>query len=120
MIRAYVEHLVSGFTVGVSIVQHYEGDVASLPPNILRFTARDDGTVGHSSWEPIEPGQDIQPTFRLGHEEAVALMNALVARYSGVDDQRMLRADYDAERKRVDKLTDVVAGIAQTLAGAVD
>jgi len=36
----------------------------------------------------------------------------------GVDDQRALRKDYDDERRRVDKLTDALVGIAQKATGA--
>lgn len=69
---------------------------------------------GISSWEPPgKPGFPIEPTLRLDHEEANALLRALANHYQGVDDQRALRKDYDDERGRVDKLIDVVTGIAQ-------
>lgn len=69
---------------------------------------------GELRWQnPPERGMGIEPTFRLDHEEANALLAALHNHYQGVDDQRALRKDYDDERGRVDKLIDVVTGIAQ-------
>ncbi|HZP14627.1 MAG TPA: hypothetical protein VFA96_02305, partial [Nocardioides sp.] len=69
-------------------------------------------------WEPLTPGAFAEPTLALDDEEAVLLMNALVSHYQGVDDQRALRKDYDDERRRVDKLTDALVGIAQKATGA--
>jgi hypothetical protein len=37
---------------------------------------------------------------------AHALLDALAAHYGGTSDLRRLRADYDAERRRVDKMID--------------
>lgn len=41
-----------------------------------------------------------------------ALLDGLTGHFGGTSDTRRLRADYDAERARVDKLTDTVISIA--------
>lgn len=48
------------------------------------------------------------PTLLLSDDMGRALLDALSAHYGGHSDVRSLRKDYDAERKRVDKLTDAV------------
>lgn len=55
----------------------------------------------------------VAPTMHLAMDEAQALLAALHNHFQGVDDQRALRADYDAERGRVDKLLGVVSEIAR-------
>lgn len=65
----------------------------------------------------LEPFEDpaagpVTPTFRLPDEGPRALMEALARYYHGDGDTRALRRDYDAERGRVDKLTDALIGIA--------
>lgn len=105
------------FGLDIAIVRHFEGDGVPMPEarQIMRLepVVRDDQSYMITTWEPIIPGEPMQPTLRLADDEAVALMTALVAQYQGVDDQRMLRRDYDAERGRVDKLVDALVGIAQ-------
>jgi hypothetical protein len=49
-----------------------------------------------------------QPWVRLDDGAARALLDALTAHYGGSSDQRQLRADYDAERRRLDKMLDWV------------
>lgn len=111
MIKAYVSDRY-GFVAGgvdVFVVRSY--DDPGAPQHLLRM--RDDG----GEWVEIDPlAADGEPTLRLPHEAATAVVSALTAHYGGVDDVRTLRADYDAERKRVDKLTDTVSGIAAALA----
>lgn len=50
---------------------------------------------------------EIEP-LRLNDEFARALLTALLAYYEGGEDTRSLRRDYDAERKRVDKMLDAL------------
>lgn len=63
---------------------------------------------GSSSWI-VHPGaattSDVEP-LRLSDDEGRALLAGLLRHYNGADDARMLRKDYDAERKRVDLLID--------------
>jgi hypothetical protein len=51
---------------------------------------------------------DVEP-LHLRDDEARALLAALQQHYSGAEDTRALRRDYDAERKRVDLLIDKLA-----------
>jgi hypothetical protein len=60
------------------VTQRYEEQVVPSPPPALKL----DGDVAH------------------------ALLDALAAHYGGTSDLRRLRADYDAERCRVDKMID--------------
>lgn len=49
----------------------------------------------------------VEPTFVLSDDMARALLQALSEHYGGAAvDARALRADYDAERRRVDRLID--------------
>lgn len=81
---------------------HVEGEVfewLELPPN------------GQAVDEKI-----LQPTMILPWDTGRALLEALVRHYNGAEDTRALRRDYDAERKRVDEQSKVIADIARTLA----
>jgi hypothetical protein len=62
------------------------------------------------SWEPVDTtsGAIVAPSFQVPTEAARALMDALVHHYHGADDSRALRKDYDAERARVDMLTEAL------------
>lgn len=117
MIRAHIYRSLVSFGVDIAIVQHFESDGVPMPEarQIMRLEpiVRGDQSYLITQWEPIVPGEEMQPTLRLADQEAIALMTALVAQYQGVDDQRMLRRDYDAERGRVDKLVDVISDIAR-------
>jgi len=104
VIRAYVDHAVFGAALNVSLV--WRGEQPGDPRRILRLHADGDGEQHRvwTSWEALDPDVVTAPTLTLGHDEAIALMGALHTHYQGVDDQRMLRKDYDAERGRVDKM----------------
>lgn len=111
MIRAQVAEDWSRFGIAVLISQHTEDGkrIATLHFN-----------DGIASWDPPPTGTaPIDPTLRLDHEEANALLVALTNHYQGVDDQRALRKDYDHERGRVDKLIGTVTAIAQQRAQLV-
>lgn len=110
MIRVHLGQNWPNFAVDVFVVMTGESD---QPTHIMRYT----GDLESFLWEEIEPGLQHKPTLTLDEGTARGLRDALNAHYSGVDDQRALRHDYDDERKRVDKLTDAVIGVAGTLAG---
>lgn len=104
MIRAHCAENWAAMGVNIAIVERSE----SMPPMILRLT--DAGPV----WEP--PGESslqVKPTLQLGHEEARALLDALVRHYEGASDMHAARTDLLHERSRVDKLTDAVIDIAK-------
>lgn len=65
---------------------------------IMRF---EDGEV---RWEPYEPGTEVKASLRLPDEVARALLDALHQHFAGATDARSLRADYNHERGRVDRL----------------
>jgi hypothetical protein len=115
MIRAYVHHNypVSPDSITVSIVMHPPEGSFDVRPRILRLG----GDAFRVAWDEIPPdGEIVEPTLRLDDSSGRALLDALGRHYEGAEDTRALRRDYDAERKRNDKLTDAIIGIAQELA----
>ena len=110
MIRGHIGQNWPSFGVDVFIVMTGEHD---RPTHIMRYT----GDLGSYLWEEIEPGAEHKPTLRLDEIAARTLRDALNAHYSGVDDQRALRKDYDDERQRVDRLTADLAEVTKKLAG---
>lgn len=67
--------------------------------------------------EPEYP-EGMTPYLQMSEDAARALYEALAERFGGTShDTRALRRDYDAERARVDKLTDVVTAIAAGFTG---
>jgi hypothetical protein len=66
---------------------------------------------GPGALDPVSPGTDPGPSLRLSDDMALQLLDALSRHYGRATDATHLRADYDRERQRVDKLTD--AFIAQ-------
>lgn len=110
MIRAYIaDRPFAGMGVGIAIVDHPGETSMDRQAQVLRLG---EGSLSQS-WEPVEDGANLQPTMTLDDSVARALLEGLNRHYGGVDDTRLLRKDYDAERKRVDKLIDVVSGIAE-------
>lgn len=93
--------------VNIAIVIRSE----SAPPMLLRLSEH--GPV----WEQVtDPAVVTEPTLKLGHEEARALLDALVRHYEGASDMHAARADLLHERGRVDKLTDAVIDLAKRAA----
>lgn len=115
MIRAYVHetYMFAADTIAVSILREVN-EPGFHSRHILHLHADDTGRFTGRSWDEFEPGsvEPIAPTLTLGHEEARLVADALTNFFQGVNDERALRADYDAERKRVDRLIDTVAQIA--------
>jgi hypothetical protein len=62
---------------------------------------------------PAPEGDHAEPTIRLRESQALALLTALQRHFEGGEQVARLRKDYDAERARVDKLTDAVLEIAK-------
>jgi len=65
---------------------------------------------------PDQPGQVVRvgqlPVVQMPTDDvAKALLEALLDHYRGGHDARQLRADYEAERKRVDKMLDTLTVI---------
>lgn len=113
MIRAIASPHGYGFGVVVSIVVQPAEDCG--PVRVLRLAPRGGKSVEFAAWEEIEP-YAAEPTLTLGDEEGRALLDALTRYYSGAEDTRALRRDYDAERKRVDQLTGALSSLALKLA----
>jgi hypothetical protein len=114
VIRAYVHDNYMSYNVGISILNEQPSDDGGAPfRRLLRFNGDD----MLRTWEEIDYNQPMLPTLTLGHDEAMALVAALTNHYQGVDNERLLRKDYDAERGRVDKLADAVIEIARGGAG---
>lgn len=57
-------------------------------------------------YEMVEPFCDSPHTLSMSDDLAMPLLDALAMHYSGTSDMRTLRADYVAERARVDKFID--------------
>lgn len=113
MIRAYIGEDLLSRTIKIAIVQ---GPPDSTPQQILRILDVNDDGIRTLRWDDIDPYAQVKPTLQLPDTEARALLDALAAHYHGSSETQGLRADYERERKRVDKLTDAVIGIASNLA----
>lgn len=67
------------------------------------------GTTGWVITEGAAAPANVEP-LRLREDMLRALHQELLRFFDGADDARALRKDYDAERARVDKLTDAIIG----------
>ena len=83
------------------------------PYSVLHFAVHDDGETLIRQVHDVEPCSDVQPTFTITDGEARALLEALTRHYSGTEDTRALRRDYDDERQRVDRLIGDLSVIAR-------
>jgi hypothetical protein len=111
MIRAYIHDSYMAGDLAVSILNEFEPDPGQQPARLI-LRLGDNGA--NPSWEPLDYSlTGPKPTLTLGHAAAHALLAALTNHYQGVDDQRMLRKDYDDERKRVDGLIHVLTDVAR-------
>jgi hypothetical protein len=105
MIRAFVANDPMSFGVRVAIFnQRGDGD---YPREVLRIVGDESG-VHHFHWQAVSPHELVEPTLQIPGDMARALLDGLTRHFSGAEDTRVLRQDYDAERKRVDKLTDAL------------
>ncbi len=103
--------------IRVAIVDRFELDGIAIslglrfgPDDTRIMRIREDGTT---MMEPLDPPGAIQnPTIRLQHEFARALLDALLRYYQGASDTHTIRADYLHERERVDGLISTISQIA--------
>lgn len=89
----------------------YVLDVTDRGRRILRYAD------GHWDWTEVPEGLEAEPTMRIPEEVGRPLLDALYAAYGGPTDARALRADYDHERKRVDRL---IAALIEPPAGKAE
>lgn len=112
MIRAYIREDFPSDCLDIAIIENPEDG-----PRRILVLEDFAGSFGYR-WEELDtnsPGP-AKPTIRLTDSAARALLESLTRHYSGAEDTRALRRDYDAERKRVDDLTSALANLAQNLA----
>ena len=100
--------------IAVRVTQDHDGGYSGMPSRmVMRITPE-----GRATWEPYDEPSALPAsggshlTMTMPEDVARALLDALTRWYHGAEDTRALRRDYDAERQRVDKLTDAVIGIA--------
>jgi hypothetical protein len=67
-----------------------------------------DGRLEWGDARDVAEYRDDPPTLFLPEDVAEALYIALGSYFGSPADSRQLRADYDAERRRVDKFIDVI------------
>jgi hypothetical protein len=68
---------------------------------------------GYTTWTDVDQMADnYSPTLRLSHGFARALLDALLRYYQGASDMQTTRSDLLHERGRVDRLVEVISGIA--------
>lgn len=70
-----------------------------------RLIQRPNHVNGPAVLDAITAGNDPGPSLHLDYDTARALMDALARHFGQVTDSTGTRADYDAERARVDRLT---------------
>lgn len=109
MIKVYVSEPWSDlFGLKVFVIDRHEGG----PSRIFRPGGR-----GVMSWDGLpEDSREVEPSFTLPEDTGRALLEALVRHYQGAEDTRMLRQDYNAERKRVDGLINALGDVVKQLA----
>ena len=100
MLRAYVQDHLPTLTVAVYLIEGGEGQDRYIHRHV-----EDDVWQSERLTEGLI---DQKPSFTLSDSQARALLDALAAHYAGASDVRQLRADYSAERARVDKLIEAV------------
>lgn len=109
MTRVYITDDFATMGISIVIAREWNGDFNNPPRrDIMHY-----GPSGVIEWEMAEPGGIVQkPSLRMDEEVARALLDALTRHFHGSEDSRVLRKDYDDERKRVDRLTDAMMEIA--------
>lgn len=119
MIRAIAAPHSYGYGVAVCITTQPAEDHHG-PARVLHLI-REAGSEAAPivAWDEADPYAGVVPTFVLGDDEARAVLDALTRYFSGAEDTRALRRDYDAERKRVDALTGTLSTLALKLAEPV-
>lgn len=94
--RAYVQRDFARFGVSVWLGRFGDETVDLVEPSelVLRRTSRDEAATVQ------------EPSLRIPEDMARALLDALTEHFGGYSDMQRLHADYQAERKRVDKMID--------------
>jgi hypothetical protein len=101
MMRAYIQESLASLAVAVYLVEGDEGQERYIQRHI-------GGDVWQRELLPAAAATQIEPSLTLSNGQARALLDALSSHYAGASDTRQLRADYDAERRRVDKMLDAL------------
>jgi hypothetical protein len=113
VIRAQVHKDWASFGVTILLTDQLDDD--TRPREIFHLISPEGGSP-YFKREEIDFGCPVQPTLVLQDDMARALLDALMHHYQGAEDTRAVRRDYDAERARVDKLTDALISLADKLA----
>jgi hypothetical protein len=111
-IRGYIGNDWMGMSVNITLVLE---DSAFGDRRIIRFIPPEEGRPSYwgRGYDPVpDGGESVPPTLRLSMEEALAVEQALAEVRQGNSEYRALRADYDAERKRVDSMIGTISDIA--------
>ncbi len=75
------------------------------------------GPDGIGNWERTDPAsRPAHPTITLQDEAGRVLLDALLRYYEGASDMHTVRSDLLHERGRVDKLTDALIRLTDTVA----
>lgn len=112
MIRGYAVPKLFGDAFALSLVEHPEPGYDIGRPRILRLVPDATGDSVRGEWVEFDEHEAVEPTMHLSAREVFALADAIAEIRSGTSEMRALRADYDAERKRVDRLIDTVSAVA--------
>lgn len=102
--NVYGEDMVSD---GIRVVIGVRGSEVNRYVTAIRNGSPEMATVEHGAYPP-EPTTLILPT-----DMARALLDALAVHFGGTGTARELRADYNHERGRVDKLITTLSTIAE-------
>lgn len=112
MLRGYAVPKLFGDAYAVSLVEHPEAGTVHSRPLILRLVPDATGDSVRGEWVEFDEHDTVEPTMHLSMREVFALADAIAEIRSGTSEMRALRADYDAERKRVDRLIDSISTVA--------
>ena len=106
MIKVHVGSQDFGYSVAIYVTDEVNGTRL-----LLHF-----GDEGLTTYDEVPgTGCTVKPSFTLEDSAARALLDGLTRFYHGAEDTRALREDYDAERARVDKLTNALIENQQTI-----
>ena len=95
--RAYIQESLASLTIAVYLVEGDEGRDRYIQRHV-------EGDAWQSEQLPDAAATQIEPSLTFSDRQARALLDALSSHYAGASDTRQLRADYDAERRRVDTM----------------
>jgi len=118
VIRVLIQPAVTSFGSAITIYDQPSGAEDYGPRRGLRLSegSSGQGTARAVQWEDVKVHEQFEPTLILEDDLLRPLCDALVRYFTGTEDTRQLRCDYEAERRRTDKLIDHIATIARSLA----